>query len=133
MTRPASSPNATATASVDARSRWSATGIRVEAGATYDLRANGTWHDRQIATDPDGYPSPTVLFRLVEWARRFSSARWFALVGTVDRRKRTRFVIGSGTRWTAPVSGELVCYANDLLLLIGNNSGSVRLTVRRVP
>jgi hypothetical protein len=31
----------------------------------------------------------------------------------------------------APASGELVCWANDVRLAYGNNSGAVELTVTR--
>lgn len=120
---------AISTVTVAARPRWSPTGIRLEAGARYDLRATGTWSDKDIECGPDGYPSPNLLFRLVAWARRSPRAPWFALVGTVDRRHRFR--IGSGTAIVAPAGGELVCYANDLLCMLGNNRGAVELTVRR--
>jgi hypothetical protein len=121
----------TSTATVAARSRWSATGIRLEAGARYELRASGTWFDRQIECGPDGYPSPNLLFRLVAWLRRHPRAPWFALIGTVDRRHRFR--IGSSATIVAPAAGELVCYANDLSIALANNRGDVELTVTRLP
>lgn len=116
---------------VAARDRWSATGIVVVSGARYRAAAQGSWDDRHIRTDAGGYASPNLLFRVVERFRRHPRARWFALVATVDRRRSTRLVLGTATEFTAPATGELVCYANDLLPMLFNNSGSVRLTVVR--
>ena len=116
---------------VPARPRWYATGIVLERGGTYRLHAEGTWYDRRTQCGPDGYPSPNRLFRMLERLRRHPGAPWFALIGTVERRRSTRFVIGRGVETTAPVTGELVCYANDLPMFHVNNSGEIRLTVSR--
>ena len=117
------------TVTVSARPRWNRTGVRVEQGATYRLSADGIWCDRRIRCGPAGYPSRTWLFRLVERLRRHPTAPWFALIGTVGGARTTRFVIGSSTVWTAPATGELHCFANDLPGMRFNNSGDVRLTV----
>lgn len=42
----------------------------------------------------------------------------------------TSFPVGMGTNFTSPVSGELVCYANDAFGLYWNNDGSVTATAR---
>jgi hypothetical protein len=124
-------PGEERTVEVAARPRWTATGIVLVSGARYRARAEGGWRDRHLATDAAGYDSPNLVFRLVERFRRHPRARWFALVGTVDRRRGTRLVLGAATEFTARATGELVCYANDLLPMLFNNSGSVRLTVVR--
>lgn len=124
-------PGEERTVEVAARPRWTATGIVLVSGARYRAHAEGTWRDRHIATDAAGYDSPNPLFRLAQWLRRHPRARWFALVGTVDRRWGTRVVLGSAAEFAAPATGELVCYANDLLPMLFNNRGSVRLTVVR--
>jgi hypothetical protein len=116
---------------VAARPRWTATGVVLVCGGRYRASAEGGWDDRQVRTDAAGYASPNLLFRLLERFRRHPRARWFALVGTVDRRRATRVVLGTVAEFTAPATGELVCYANDLLPMLFNNSGSVRLTVVR--
>lgn len=116
-------------ATVAARPRWNRTGLRVEQGSSYRLAADGVWSDRQIRCGPEGYRSPSWLFRLVERCRRHPSALWFALIGTVEGDRATRFVIGSGTDWTASATGELHCYANDLSFMRFNNSGAVTLTL----
>ena len=61
--------------------------------------------------------------------KRVDDARWFALIGTIDRRHS--WVITDGGIVTPPVSGRLVCFFNDVQLEIfyKNNSGWVALDV----
>ena len=61
--------------------------------------------------------------------KRVDDARWFALIGTIDRRHP--WVITDGGIATPPVSGRLVCFFNDVQLEIfyKNNSGWVALDV----
>jgi hypothetical protein len=95
------------------------------------VTTDGEWLDWGKPSGAEGYDSPSRLFRLVERFRRHSTAKWFALVGTVDRDRATQFVLGGVASFVAPSSGELVCYANDLSVMRWNNSGEVRLTVVR--
>jgi hypothetical protein len=113
---------------IDSKAKWNRTGIRVTAGTTYRLTASGQWSDASHDCGPDGYDDPK-LARYVRW-RRFVSAKWFTLIGSVDGRHE--FVIGSGTTWKAPASGELRCYANDVAVMYWNNKGSVKLSVEQV-
>jgi hypothetical protein len=121
-------------ASIDVTSQehWVDTGIRLEAGRTYELTASGEWKDASIPTGPDGYESANLLQRETEGLRRMPAAQWFALVGALDRRKETEFLIGSRVRYTATESGELTCFANDLIGFYRNNHGSVTLSVTEV-
>lgn len=59
--------------------------------------------------------------------KRMDDARWFALIGTVDREHP--WAITDGTVFTVPTSGQLVCYFNDVQLewFYGNNAGWVVL------
>jgi hypothetical protein len=125
------SPGASRTVAVPARPRWSRTRILLEEGVAYLVSTDGEWLDWRKPSKAAGYRSPSWLFRLVERFRRHPTARWFALVGTVDRRRATQFVLGGVPSFVAPASGELVCYANDLSMMRWNNSGEVRLTVLR--
>jgi hypothetical protein len=125
-------PGEARTVRIEARSRWTATGVLLEAGGRYVLRASGTWHDRQIPSGPEGYLSPSRLFRLVEHWRRYRSASWMALIGGVGRRRSGRFVIGDAVELLADRDGELSCFANDLPLFRLNNRGCVELVVARV-
>ena len=64
--------------------------------------------------------------------KRHDEARWFALIGTVD--KEQPWVIKDGEEFTAAAAGQLVCYFNDVQLewFYGNNSGWVVLEVESV-
>jgi hypothetical protein len=118
---------------IDAKAIWTDTDIVLEGGVTYVLRATGRWRDASIDTDADGYASVNAFQRLTERLRRVPDAPWFALIGAVDRRQETQFVIGTGCRFRAPISGRLTCFANDLRGFYFNNSGSVTLTADRAP
>jgi hypothetical protein len=116
-------------ATIESRAIWVPTGLRVVAGRNYRLSAAGRWKDAGIDTDAAGYPSANLPQRWTERWRRQPDAPWFALVGAIDRRRETQFVIGSGCAWRATASGELTCFANDLRWFYFNNSGRVVLRV----
>jgi uncharacterized protein (DUF2235 family) len=63
--------------------------------------------------------------------KRKDDAKWFALIGTVDRDHA--WAIRDGAVFTVPVSGQLVCYFNDVQLewFYGNNAGWVVLELDR--
>jgi len=122
---------------VYARTRYNHTGIQVEAGFAYRLAATGEWRDAYIRSGPDGYGRDQVpvlfrpMFRMLERCRNHRTANWFELLGSVGK-DGSPFRIGSGcASWTAPASGELICFANDLDWMRWNNAGSVALTVAR--
>ena len=76
--------------------------------------------------DWDSLPHKTAeLFR----GRRVDDARWFALIGTIDRKHS--WIITDGGIVTAQASGRLICFFNDVQLEIfyRNNSGWVVLDV----
>ena len=79
---------------IDSKAQWVDTGIVLEPGVTYLLRASGSWRDASIETDAAGYASVNVFQRVAERLRRMPDAPWFALIGALDRRKDTQFVIG---------------------------------------
>ena len=101
---------------VDARPRWHATGLWLDAGSTYELSAQGSWVDwrERNRCGPDGYASNSVLLRSTEWARHARSQPWFALIGGIGRDPRTQFFIGSRQTYRPDVSVELTCFANDI-------------------
>jgi hypothetical protein len=116
---------------VEAARIWNHTHVRLEAGVTYDLVAEGRWVDKVHACGPDGYDSPNLLMKLAEFGRRVRGAKWFALIGALDEDPATAVVIGSRATWIPPRDGELTCFANDWRSMYGNNRGSVTLTVTR--
>ncbi|MDT7838544.1 hypothetical protein [Aquabacterium sp. OR-4] len=68
---------------VEARLLWDYTGIVLEHGARYRLRASGLWQDRDEApVGPAGQPAAQRSWakRLGGWLRRQRSAPWMALV-----------------------------------------------------
>jgi hypothetical protein len=114
---------------IDSRQVWCPTGIRLEAGRRYRLSARGSWNDASIVTDAAGYESTNLFQGITERLRRVPGARWFALVGAIDRRRETQFVIGRSRVLETMHAGELTCFANDLHGFYFNNSGSIVLTV----
>src|SRR5262245_30340533 len=82
---------------------------------------------RSIAGDDwDSLPHQTAeLFH----GKRMDDARWFALIGTIDRTQP--WIITDGGIVTAPASGRLTCFFNDVQLEVfyRNNSGWVVLDV----
>jgi hypothetical protein len=114
--------------SITSTELWVDTSIRLEKGKTYEFVASGVWNDASIVTDANGYDSVNFFQRATERLRRVPQAKWFTLIGALDRRRDTQFVIGSGTRYTATVDGQLTCFANDLRGFYFNNKGSITLT-----
>jgi hypothetical protein len=115
-------------ANIDSKNRWNDTGIHLIANHRYRYEAMGRWKDWYIECDANGYLNS--LMDLLRCIKRRPSARWFQLIGIID--KNTAYVIDLGTSgtFTAPVSGRLWAYANDAGFAYGNNSGSVELNVR---
>ncbi len=116
-------------ATISSRAVWVDTGVRVVAGTRYQLSVAGRWKDAGIDTDSAGYRSANIFQRWTERWRRQPDAPWFALIGAIDRRRQTQFVIGDGRVWRATASGTLTCFAHDLRCFYFNNSGCVVLRV----
>ena len=119
------------TVPIQARTRWNRTGLILESGAEYHFEASGVWYDWGYRCSADGYSTPSWLHGLFERFRRAPEERWFALIGTVERRRRMRFRIGRHATLRPEHSGELCCFANDLVWMYWNNRGEVTLRVTR--
>jgi hypothetical protein len=117
---------------IDARTYWVETHFLLREGAWYAMTATGSWLDWHIESGPAGYDSKNVFQRLTERLRRAPSAPWFAVVGAVDRRADTQFVIGAGCAYLAVSDGTLTCFANDLPGFYWNNRGAITLVVREI-
>jgi uncharacterized protein (DUF2235 family) len=120
------------TTGVHAGMKWNDVTISLEKGARYRFAASGRWYDAAISCGPDGYPSPSWLFRRLERFRRFRTGNWFQLIGTIGKDLKTAFPIGTGTELDVQQDGILYCFANDLPGFYGNNSGSIQLYIQRV-
>lgn len=125
---------------IDSRVRRNRTGIYLDSGGQYRFTARGKWQDGQRIrpTTARGFDSNVVpwygrLFMFLgEPIRRYPRARWFALVGELSSRPRKFFVIGDSLVWTAPTTGELVAFANDVNSHYGNNRGCIALAAKRI-
>lgn len=107
---------------------WNNTEFKVEKGKTYKLNADGKWKDCFTIRDADGW-SFLNLFRIFS---RFPEARMFQLVGCINCDENTFFVIGKNRTYKAKKTGILYCFANDWKKRYGNNSGSIKLTIKEI-
>ena len=122
---------------VPAKERWYHTGCALERDAEYliEVPLGQAWTDWWVRNGPQG--SANWLQRPFRpWLRfprqRDPRADFFTLIGTIGESMDHAFVIGAGPRrFQAPVSGELVCFANDLWLAYGNNKGEMRFILTR--
>lgn len=115
---------------IRAREFWNDTGVELKAGVAYVLSAEGRWRDLIYRCGPEGFESPNAFMRHFEARRRVPGERWFALMGAIDCDASTVFRIGASATVSAPRSGTLTCFANDVPFAYVNNFGSVVLTVR---
>ena len=118
---------------------WKDTGINLVAGQQYHFESRGKWTDGNIppfiySCEADGYKSPwyNIVLKLAEYLRRMPQAQWFALIGSIDQDKHSFFLIGKNNTLTAPKTGRLYCFANDVIGFYSNNHGSIELTVTRL-
>jgi len=111
-------PGGIGRAKVKGAGGWQASGVEVEAGAVYVIRADGTW--RMTAdgepTGPDG--DPTGRGRLV--------GALFA-----DFTLAAEFAIGAHTSWIAPADGILMLRPADAWTELADNAGTLSITIRR--
>jgi PA-IL-like protein len=122
------------TVCVDARHRWNHTGIFADAGKRYcfTVSPDAKWFDWKITSGPEGYTRWFLLpFRLFLRVRRGLNgpARFFSLIATIGESTEYAFVIGYRYTMEAPISGEIVCFANDAPWAYGNNSGSLEVAI----
>lgn len=118
------------------------TGIIVEENEIYDISVfkGDKWHDgEEISCNGDGWNCDKeslglleVPIRLMKWRRRVQDADWFTLCATVDSDDSLAMAIGQQGKYKTKNDGELLLFANDLKSKYGNNSGSLRVTIKRV-
>lgn len=100
---------------------------------TAESVASAPLKDLWIRQTPDGkagscFPPPRLLrTKSVEGQQ----VRYFTLLGMIDERPETLFIIGSQREMIARHSGKLSCYFNDADcgFAYGNNKGHVRLSI----
>lgn len=159
---------------------WSPSGMVLIKGRRYRLRAlnasetsranqalcTGKWFDLDDPADANGKSSLRTLFEslragkflplrfLFAGAKRYPEARWFQLMGMINRPthwdRRTlsplwllfyllvrdprellfrQFPLGANVSFVAKASGPFYCYANDLWMAAGNNSGAMEMAI----
>ena len=113
--------------------KWNDTALKVMKGESYLLTAAGNWYDAGFKCDANGYPSNSLRHRLTARFRRSPKQNWFLLMGALSMDDDKAFALGSGpTTYTASEDGKLYCFANDLSRFYFNNSGLVKLAVKRL-
>jgi len=113
--------------------RWNDTALTMLKGENYLLTADGNWYDASQKSDANGYTSTLLKHRLLAEFRRSTEQNWFFLMGALSMDDRKAFPIGAGpTNYTATEDGKLYCFANDLRRFYFNNSGLVKLAVKRL-
>ena len=69
--------------------------------------------------------------RLMKKLRRVPDKDWFTLCATVDSNDDFAQPIGQSGSYSVKQAGELMFFANDLKSKYGNNSGSLRVEIKR--
>lgn len=115
---------------VKARTKFSDDTLEVKAGEEYLFSCD----DQQFWTDlfkkytPDGYDN--FLGRMV--GLRFPGADCFCLCGIYGKDESTDFKIGSKLPLTAPLTGRISFFANDVPWMYWNNWGKITVNIQRI-
>ena len=116
---------------IESRTKWNKTPYQLSKDKCYRFIATGTWIDWYIATDAKGYESNFL--KPLEKFRRYPQAKWFSLIGAIDKDKSTLFDIGhlieNNETYIATANGTLYCFANDVPIAYWNNKGFITLKV----
>jgi hypothetical protein len=120
-----------------ASKEWNHSLLRLVKGGIYRfsvMPSNQEWESgsAMLPIDADGR-NLKYLFAAAPFLR-MPSAKWFSLIGSIDKKRRYYFKIGKSVDlFVAPASGELICFANDLRMLRReNNQGHLDLMVTRL-
>ncbi len=126
--------------------KYNHTRILLEAGSRYEIKVVDVeqykWNDGGVMDlDGNGWDRDDVRLGLKEMPiaameayRRVTAggAKWFSLCGCIEEDDSTAFVIGNGVAEYIPlISGELCTFANDLDGYYGNNTGKLKIQVKK--
>lgn len=121
---------------IDSTLFWNDTKIKLEKECTYLIFTDP---EDQIWTDGKRWPQRCNangfshrLLNLFSFLKRHRPSRWFCLIGSIDKAKSTYFSIGIKTEYTPELSGTLHCFANDAKSHYNNNSGSIKIKIKRI-
>jgi hypothetical protein len=116
-------------AAIHAHLKFNQTPFQLETGKRYRFTATHEWTDLHETCTATGYTSKKL--RLWEGLRREPKAKWFSLIGCIDKRRDTQFDIGrlieSDSVYTACATGAVYCFANDVWFMYWNNKGFIDL------
>jgi hypothetical protein len=122
------------TMTVFAREEWNESpAVYLEADNLYRFEVVGDpidWVDGDVTetNGADGYEH--LALKPFKHLARMPGARWFQLIGAVDR--GDLFAIGRTCDHRPQRSGEFACFANDARFKYENNRGQLSLSVRRL-
>lgn len=111
-------PGGLGRAKVKGAAGWQASGVEVEAGAVYVITAEGTC---RLATDAE----PTGPEGDAAGRGRLAGALY------ADFTLSPEIPLGSHTSWIAPADGLLMLRAADAWTELGDNDGTLSITIRR--
>ncbi len=130
---------------VRAHKKYNRTGVLLQEGAEYifSIPDGQKWYDASIECGPGGWDRAGVQLGFTEVTilgmepfRRVRKANWFEIIGSIGDNDSELFRIlqhlQEGNPYIPKSNGELCAFANDLNRLYGNNSGRIKLTVKRV-
>lgn len=127
------------TTRIFANEYWNRTGVALRKDRRYRVRVvPGIGEPLRDASyvakgiEGEDWESAAHQFAAALHGKRKDDAKWFALIGTID--EEHPWIIREGEEFSPSVSGELVCYFNDVQMswFYGNNSGWVVLEVTQV-
>jgi hypothetical protein len=120
---------------------WFGTGFYLTKGSTYKFEVipkTQTWKDGKLLNPftADGRMLPHLigLYPFI----RMPFVKWFALLGCINKNRKTYFKIGTQlNEYTPPEDGELTCFSNDALgfndyFYKHNNEGEIELTITKI-
>ena len=153
--------NESITVEIFAQNCWNAADIEVKQGERYEITASGEWKDKNNKASADGYDSNELL-KHFEDARRVENKPWFCLIAcihhdaaleahnpsagnmltgilqslthTIAKFDRESQLAGIGTTGTLDIAkdGYMYLFANDTPWAYSNNSGYLRVEIKRV-
>jgi len=112
---------------VNAKPHWTDSGLSVQVGQPLRISAAGEWTDWTIRSGPESYAKAAP--KPFEGLRRVPGANWFAPIGCVEKSLAHHFVVGRGGTFTAPATGRLYFFANDVSFMHWNNKGHVDVVI----
>lgn len=115
--------------SIEAHKLYQSTGISVLKGETYQITAEGEWQDVDFPTsDANGFKGFTAPMFFGMLLKPMPSQYYMKLCGKV---RGWKFPIGTSTKITVKRDGELLLFANDAKGFFDNNSGTMKVTLKK--